>query len=74
MEEKIRIYCENIKNELVTLRKSYRFTQKDVAKQLGITHQSYQAYESGLTVPTLQNFLKLCLVFDVSPNELLGMK
>jgi len=48
-------------------------TQKQVAEKIGITHQSYQAYESGVALPTLENFLKLCRFFDLTPNELLGI-
>ena len=39
--------------------------------KLGITYQSYQAYERGIAVPTLQNFIKLAKLFDVSYEELL---
>ena len=37
------------------LRKAQHKTQKEVAEALGITPQSYQAYESGKTLPTLEN-------------------
>lgn len=49
-------------------------TQKEVAEAIGITPQSYQAYESGKTLPTLENFLRLCIYFDVTPDALLGIK
>ena len=48
-------------------------TQREVAEAVGITTQSYQAYEAGKTLPTLENFLRLCVYFDVSPNALLGI-
>jgi len=50
------------------------FTQKQVAERLEITTQSYQAYEAGITLPTLTNFIKLCEIFDVTPNDLLDIK
>lgn len=46
-------------------------TQKEVAIELGITYQSYQAYELGITIPTLQNFIKLAKLFEVPYEELL---
>ena len=62
---------ENLPKNLKLLRKQNKFTQKQVAEELGITYQSYQAYELGLTLPTLIIFIKLCKLFDVSYEELL---
>ena len=56
------------------LRKAQHKTQREVAEALGITPQSYQAYESGKTLPTLENFLRLCIFFDITPDILLGIK
>ena len=49
---------ENFRKEIFGLRKANKWTQKQVADALGITAQSYQAYEAGavsythLTLPT----------------------
>lgn len=56
---------------LKTLRLQYGYTQQYVANQIGITCQSYQAYEWGVTVPTLQNFIKLARLYDVSLDDLI---
>ena len=56
------------------LRKAQHKTQREVAEAIGITTQSYQAYESGKTLPTLENFMRLCIFFDVTPDILLGIK
>ena len=40
-------------------------------EQLGITPQSYHAYEAGITIPTLPNFIKLARLYDVSLDDLL---
>ena len=50
------------------------WTQRDVASMLQITYQSYQAYERGVAYPTLQNFLKLAEIYDVSLDYLVGKK
>ncbi len=55
---------------LKQLREQYHLTLKEVAEKLGITYQSYHAYEKGLTVPTLQNFIKLAHLYEVSLDEL----
>lgn len=56
---------------LIALRKENGFTQKYVAEKIGVTVSSYQAYEWGKTVPTLQNFIKLAKLYDVTMEELL---
>lgn len=61
----------HLSENLRTLREQYGYTLKYVAEQLGIAYQSYQCYERGLTVPTLQNFIKLAKLYDVSMEELL---
>ena len=58
---------QNLKN----LRKEMGLTQKEVARELGITYQSYQAYELGIAIPTLPNFIKLAKLFEVDYEELL---
>ncbi|MBQ3235506.1 MAG: helix-turn-helix domain-containing protein [Clostridia bacterium] len=64
--------CELRENTLKEDGKS--FTQRDVADMLGITYQSYQAYERGVSCPSLQNFLKLAEIYDVSLDYLVGKK
>lgn len=61
----------NLSINLKQLREQYGYTLKEVAEKLGIAYQSYHAYERGLTVPTLQNFLKLANLYDVSLDELI---
>ena len=59
---------------LTNLRTSKNWTQTDVANKLNIKYQSYQAYERGVAVPTLQNFIKLADLYDVSLDYLIGRK
>ena len=60
-----------LSKNLKELRKQFGYTQTYVAKQIGITFQSYQHYEWGLTIPTLQNFIKLAKLYGFSLDELL---
>ncbi len=61
----------NLSKNLRELRKQYGYTQKYIADKIGTSYQAYQAYELGVAVPTLQNFIKLAKLFDVSYDELL---
>ena len=62
------------RNNLISLRKENNFTQRDVASKLNIAYQSYQAYERGVALPTLQNFIKLANLYEISLDELIGRK
>lgn len=62
---------EKLSGNLKNLRNQFGYTQTYIAKQLGITYQSYQAYEWGATVPTLQNFIKLAKLYNISLDELI---
>ena len=57
---------------LKELREEYGYTQKYIAQMLGLKYQSYQAYERGLSVPTLAHFIKLADIYDVSLDYLVG--
>ncbi len=78
MEEKINEQLKNLSKTLCNLRENFfkedgsRFTQREIAQMLGVTYQSYQAYERGVSYPTLQNFLKLSEIYDVSLDYLVG--
>ncbi|MDE7083658.1 MAG: helix-turn-helix domain-containing protein [Clostridia bacterium] len=61
----------NLPKNLKDLRKQFGYSQTYVANQIGITYQSYQHYEWGLTVPTLQNFIKIAKLYNVSYEDLL---
>lgn len=62
---------KNLSKNLKNLRLQFKYTQTFVAEQIGITCQSYQAYEWGKTVPSLINFIKLAKLYNVSFDDLL---
>ncbi len=64
----------NLPKVLSELREMYGYTQRHVAGVLGITYQSYQAYELGISYPSLKNFVALADMFDVSLDYLIGRK
>ena len=78
MEAKINIQLKTLSKRLCELRENTLkedgkcLTQQDVANMLGVRYQSYQAYERGVSYPTLQNFLKLAEIYEVSLDYLVG--
>lgn len=58
------------KDRLKQLRKSKNYTQIYVARCIGVKYQSYQNYERGISFPTLENFIKLADLFEVSLDYL----
>ena len=61
----------NLAGNLKRLREKYHYTQQFVAESIGISCQSYQAYEWGITVPKLKYFIKLAKFYDISLDELI---
>ncbi len=61
----------NLAGNLKRLRTKYHLTQQNVADEIGISCQSYQAYEWGVSVPTLKHFIQLAKLFEVSLDELI---
>lgn len=61
----------NISKNLKRLRSQYGYTQSYVAQKINIRYQSYHAYEMGIIVPTLKNFIQLAKLYDVSLDDLI---
>ena len=53
------------------LREQKKITQTDLAKQLGITRSSVNAWEMGISVPSTQYIVELAHLFKVSTDYLL---
>ena len=53
------------------LRDEKGLTQTDLAKQLGITRSSVNAWEMGISVPSTQYIVELANIFKVSTDYLL---
>lgn len=56
------------------LREQKGLTQADLAKQLGITRSSVNAWEMGISVPSTQYIVELSNIFKVSTDYLLGVE
>ena len=63
----------NFNEKLKELRIEKSMSQKDVAKNLGVSATCYAGYEQGYRQPDLKMLTKICLLFDVSSDYLLGL-
>lgn len=59
---------------LKLLRKEKGVSQKDVAKEIGVTLSAYSNYEQGIREPSNQILINLCKYYNVSADYLLGLK
>ncbi len=62
-----------IAEKIKSLRMKQNLTQSDVAKKLGITRSSVNAWEMGISIPSTQYIVELALLFNVSSDYLLNI-
>lgn len=63
-------FCKKLKD----LRNETGLTQKQLAEKLGMSETGYASWEQGLSEPSIDNLRKLCLIHEISPNELLDIQ
>ena len=63
-----------VADRIKRLREQYGITQSELAKQLGITRSSVNAWEMGISTPSTQYIVELASIFDVSTDFLLGVE
>lgn len=63
-----------VAEKIKTLRESNGMTQNDIAKRLGITRSSVNAWEMGISVPSTMYIVELARLFSVSTDYLLGLE
>lgn len=49
------------------------YTQKDMSKVLEVSQNCYASWEQGRTEPDIGKIKRLCEIFDMSSDELLGI-
>ncbi len=62
-----------IADRIKFLREQQKITQTELAKRLGITRSSVNAWEIGISVPSTQYIVELAEIFHVSTDYLLGV-
>ena len=63
-----------IADRIKRLREQHNYTQAELAKKLGITRSSVNAWELGISVPSTQYLVDLSNLFKVSTDYLLGLE
>jgi len=54
-------------------RKDAGFSQKEIAKKLGLNQSSISDWENDISRPDLETIFELCKIFNVTIYELLGV-
>ncbi len=65
----MQIYCIRLKQ----LRQQHSYTQTDLAYILCIRQEQYSKYESGVRELPLHLLIKLCKIYRVSADYILGL-
>lgn len=63
-----------VADRIKMLRENRGLTQTELAKHLGITRSSVNAWELGISVPSTQYIVELAYLFKVSTDYLLGVE
>ena len=63
----------NFKENLQELIKINKFSQQQVAKEIGVSQRAVSKWLNGQAEPTATNIFKLSLFFGVSADFLLGL-
>lgn len=59
---------------IASLRKESKYSQSELAKKLGISQKVISDYELNRLRPHYENIIKLALIFEITTDELLGIK
>lgn len=62
---------ESIGKVIHELRTKHGYSQDSLAELLGVSHQAVSRWELGMAVPTVDNLVELCDLFEVSFEQLL---
>lgn len=61
----------NIARNLITLRQLHKYSQEDVAEQIGVSRQAVAKWESGETIPDIVNCDALAQLYNVELKDLI---
>ena len=61
---------EILANNLVLLRKHNNLTQSEVASKLQYSDKTISKWETGEIIPSLENLIKLCEIYEVTLDEI----
>ena len=62
-----------IYDTIKTLRQQSDMTQTELARKLDVTRSSVNAWEMGISTPSVQNIVELAAIFHVTTDTILGV-
>ncbi len=65
---------KQIGKRLKESRKAAGYTQEQIAQIMGMTQQQYSRFENGIYELNYAQLVKLCNLYDISADYLLGLK
>ena len=68
--ERIKVIQKNLRDAI----KQSGMMQKDIAKQINVAPETISKYMVLDVYPSIDTFANLCIVLDVSADEILGLK
>ena len=64
---------QNISKNIVKYREKMGYSQKELAKQLGVTPSRISNWEQGANCPTIDILFEVCKILHVSINDIYGV-
>lgn len=62
-----------IYDTIKSLRQQANMTQAELARKLDVTRSSVNAWEMGISTPSVQNVVELAAIFHVTTDTILGV-
>lgn len=72
-KNRIELFKDIFSDKLKKLRNEKNYSQKTVAKKLGVAVSTYANWEQGRTEPSIYDIFNLMWVFDIEANELFNI-
>lgn len=69
MQEK-EVKFEFYNEKLFEFRKNKNLSQEELAEKIGVSRQSIYAWESGKSIPDIENISKLCQILEIKADDL----
>lgn len=63
---------DKIKERIIEAIKQSGLSQTEIAKKLNLSQSTIAHYIKGDIMPSLETFVRLCILIDASPNYILG--
>lgn len=65
---------ENLGERILEYRRAAKLTQKELGDMLNVSAQAVSKWENGQAEPDMSTAIKMCEIFKISTNELLGVE